>query len=177
MLGTPRRPRRSVPPERQDRFAVSVVALRMHLARLRGDLDGALELGRALLRDGQLEATPSTPACGRSRCVHLGIAELWAGDAEEAEHHLERARGAAAEAGRDWLVLIAVAHLALLGCDDERLRALGAPGARRDRARRGERLGPDVARRRRLPRAGGGGVPLGPRRRRRRDARARPGRR
>ena len=50
--------------------------------------------------------------------MHLGIAELWAGDAEEAEHHLERARGAAAEAGRDWLVLIAVAHLALLARHD-----------------------------------------------------------
>lgn len=36
-----------VPPERHERFAVSVAALRMHLARLRGDLDGAVELGRS----------------------------------------------------------------------------------------------------------------------------------
>ena len=43
------------------------------------------------------------------------LAIIMAGDAEEAEHHLERARGAAAEAGREWLVLMAVAHLALLG--------------------------------------------------------------
>jgi LuxR family transcriptional regulator, maltose regulon positive regulatory protein len=46
--------------------------------------------------------------------TNLGIAELWAGEAADAGHHLERARGAADEAGRDWLALIAIAHLALL---------------------------------------------------------------
>ena len=64
--------------------------------------------------EGHLETRSVDAGLRALALVHLGIAELWAGDAEEAEHHLERARGAAAEAGRDWLVLMAVAHLALL---------------------------------------------------------------
>ena len=115
MLGNAERAAEAVPPERRARFIVSVAALRMHLARLRGDLDGALEQGRALLRDGQLEGASVDAGLRALALLHLGIAEVWAGEAEEAEHHLERARGAAAEAGREWLVLMAVAHLALLG--------------------------------------------------------------
>jgi LuxR family maltose regulon positive regulatory protein len=121
MLGNAETAAEKVPRERRERFTVSVVALRTQLARLRGDLDGALELGRALLREGHLEAEPVDAGLRALALVHLGIAELWAGEAEEAEHHLERARGAAAEAGRDWLVLMAVAHLALLGATTSEL--------------------------------------------------------
>jgi LuxR family maltose regulon positive regulatory protein len=46
--------------------------------------------------------------------TNLGIAELWTGDLTDAERHLQSARGAAGEAGRDWLVLIAIAHLAMV---------------------------------------------------------------
>ena len=91
------------------------LAARMHLARLDGDLDSAVERGRSLLGEGQVETRSVDPGLRALALVQLGIAELWAGDAEEAEHHLERGRGAAAEAGQDWLVLMAVAHLALLG--------------------------------------------------------------
>jgi len=104
-----------VPPERHERFAVSVAALRMNLARLDGDLGSAVERGRSLLHEGKLETRSVDPGLRALALVQLGIAELWAGDAEEAERHLERGRGAAAEAGQHWLVLMAIAHLALLG--------------------------------------------------------------
>jgi LuxR family transcriptional regulator, maltose regulon positive regulatory protein len=103
-----------VPGEREPRFAVSLAALSLHVARLRGDLAGALETGRALARDGRLEPGVVEPDLRALALVNLGIAELWFGDADAAGRHLERARGAAADAGRDWLVLVAIAHLAVL---------------------------------------------------------------
>ena len=66
--------------------------------------------------------------------VNLGIAELWTGALDGAEHHLERARGAAAEAGHDWVVLIAVAHLAVLA-GDARTTTRARPGTRARRSR------------------------------------------
>jgi LuxR family transcriptional regulator, maltose regulon positive regulatory protein len=115
ILGNAETTAERVDPERQERFTVSVVALRINLAWLRGDLGRAVELGRSLLDDGTLETRSVDPGLRALVLVHLGIAELWAEDAEQAERHLERARAAATEADRDWLVLMAVAHLALLG--------------------------------------------------------------
>jgi LuxR family maltose regulon positive regulatory protein len=103
-----------VPEERQARFAVSFAALALHVSRLRGDLAAALETGRALARDGRLEPGVVEPDLRALALVNLGIAELWTGEAEAAARHLERARGAAADAGRDWLVLLAIAHLGVL---------------------------------------------------------------
>jgi LuxR family maltose regulon positive regulatory protein len=114
LLGHARAAAELVPAERQPRFSVSVAALGIHVARLRGDLAAASEMGRGLIRAGHLDAADVDAGVRALVLVHLGIAELWAGDAEEAEHHLERARGAAAQVGHDWLVLISVAHLALL---------------------------------------------------------------
>ena len=104
----------SVPPERRARFAVSFAALRLHVARLRGDLAAALETGRALVAEGRLEPGVVDGDLRSLALVNLGIAELWTGEHEAAEHHLERARGAAAESGREWLALVAIAHLAVL---------------------------------------------------------------
>jgi LuxR family transcriptional regulator, maltose regulon positive regulatory protein len=103
-----------VPEERQARFAVSFAALALHVSRLRGDLATALETGRALASDGRLEPGVVEPDLRALALTNLGIAELWTGEAEAAGRHLERARGAAAEAGRDWLALLAIAHLAVL---------------------------------------------------------------
>ena len=62
---------------------------------------------------GSSTARRSTPACERSRS--RTSASPSCGPARRRRpSHLERARGAAAEAGREWLVLISVAHLALL---------------------------------------------------------------
>ncbi len=102
----------AVPPERHTRFVVSLASLKLYLARLRGDLAEALETGRTLARDGALEPGAVPPDLRAMALVNLGIAELWANAGEAVEHHLERARGAAVEAGRPWLELFAVAHLA-----------------------------------------------------------------
>ena len=103
-----------VPAEREARFAVSFAALSLHVARLRGDLADALETGRALASDGRLDPGVVDPDLRALALVNLGIAELWTGDTEAAERHLDRARGAAADADRDWLALLAIAHLAAL---------------------------------------------------------------
>ena len=103
-----------VPEDREARFAVSFAALSLHVARLR-------ETSPARSRDGsgagarrRLEPGVVDPDLRALALVNLGIAELWTGEAASAARHLERGRGAAADAGRDWLVLVAVAHLALL---------------------------------------------------------------
>ena len=103
-----------VPEERQARFAVSYAALALHVARLRGDLAAALEMGHALAREGRLEPGVVDADLRALALVNLGIAELWTGESEAAGRHLERARGAAEDAGRDWLALLAIAHLAAL---------------------------------------------------------------
>ncbi len=103
-----------VPDDGRRRFAVSLNALQLHLARLRGDIESALDTGRALLRGGALDAGALDGDVRALALVNLGIAELWTGELDGAERHLERARGAATDAGHDWVVLIAVAHLALL---------------------------------------------------------------
>ncbi len=103
-----------VPEERRPRFAVSFSALELYVARLRGDLAGALESGRALASRGALDPGVVDADLRALALVNLGIAELWTGELDAAGRHLERARGAAADAGHDWLVLIAVSHLAVL---------------------------------------------------------------
>jgi LuxR family maltose regulon positive regulatory protein len=99
---------------RRPRFAVSFSALQLYVARLRGDLADALAMGRELARRGELEPGVVDADLRAFAHVNLGIAELWTGELEEAGNHLERARGAGAEAGHEWVVLIAIAHLALL---------------------------------------------------------------
>jgi LuxR family maltose regulon positive regulatory protein len=105
---------RRIPAERRARFDVSLAAVRLYIARLRGDLDTALAAGRDVAGRGELEPGVVEADLRALALVNLGIAELWCGDAEEAERHLERGRAAAEESGRAWLVLAAVGHLALL---------------------------------------------------------------
>jgi LuxR family transcriptional regulator, maltose regulon positive regulatory protein len=104
---------RRVPPERRHRFDVSVAAVRLYLARLRGDPGAALETGRELVAAGALEPGVVETDLRALALTNLGIAEMWTGDLADAERHLQSARGAAGEAGREWLVLIAVANLAM----------------------------------------------------------------
>ena len=103
-----------VPVESLHRFDVAFSALGLYVARLRGDLEGALVTGRELARQGGLEPGLVDGDLRAFALVNLGIAELWTGELEAAGHHLERARGAADEAGHDWIVVIAVSHLAAL---------------------------------------------------------------
>ena len=104
----------AVPDDRRDRFAVSLSALELNVARLRGDLGSALAAGRDLVRRGALDAGVVEADLRALALTNLGIAELWAGEYDPSGRHLESARGAAAEAGQDWLALIATTHLALL---------------------------------------------------------------
>jgi LuxR family transcriptional regulator, maltose regulon positive regulatory protein len=114
----------AVPEARRERFAVSSTALELYVARLRGDLDGALAGARELARGGALDAGVVEPDLRALALVNLGIAELWSGAPDAAATHLESARGVATDAGHDWLALIAVAHLALLaGVDYDYARA------------------------------------------------------
>jgi LuxR family maltose regulon positive regulatory protein len=106
--------RERVPDDRRRRFDVSFSALQLNVARLRGDLESALATGRELAGRGEFEAGAIGADLRALALVNLGIAELWTGALDTAEHHLERARGAAAEAGHDWVVLIAISHLAVL---------------------------------------------------------------
>jgi LuxR family maltose regulon positive regulatory protein len=103
-----------VPGERRRRFDVSFSALELHVARLRGDLESALETAREPARRGDLEPGVVDSDLRALALVNLGIAELWTGALDGAAQHLERARAAAAEAGQDWVLLIAIAHLAVL---------------------------------------------------------------
>jgi LuxR family transcriptional regulator, maltose regulon positive regulatory protein len=103
----------SVPPERRTRFDASLAAVRLYVARLRGDLKTALAAGRTLDAQGGLEDDAIEADLRALTLANLGIAELWAGRVDAAGRHLERSRSAAAESGRDWIVLIALGHLAI----------------------------------------------------------------
>jgi LuxR family maltose regulon positive regulatory protein len=102
-----------IPPERRARFDASLAAVRLYVARLRGDLKTALAAGRTLDAHGGLDQGAIEADLRALALANLGIAELWAGRAEAAGRHLERSRGAAGESGRDWIVLIALGHLAV----------------------------------------------------------------
>ena len=167
--------RERVPADRRRRFDVAFCALQLNVARLRGDLDSALATGRELARAGDLDPGVVDADLRALAHLNLGIAELWTGEVEGAAHHLERARAAASEAGHDWVVLIAIAHLAVLAGTQHDLPRVGAARARGDRARRAARLAADLAGGRGLPGAGRCPVPVGPGDGRSRDDRARAG--
>jgi LuxR family transcriptional regulator, maltose regulon positive regulatory protein len=118
------RGRGRVPAERLPRFDVSLAAIRLYVARLRGDLDAALAAGRDVARGGGLEPGVVESDLRALALINLGIAELWSGDLDEAERRLQAARGAAGDAGRDWLAFIALAHLAMVaGARDDFARS------------------------------------------------------
>jgi len=103
-----------VPPARRAHFAAATDFARLCAARLRGEPDEARAAARALLeREHAVEGVPAAEV--RSLALgNLGIVELWTGDLAAAADDLERAHAAALEADRDWLVLVAAAHLAVL---------------------------------------------------------------
>ena len=84
-----------VPVERRTRFDVSLCALQLYVARLRGDLDTALRTGHALADAGRLERDAVDADLRALALLHLGIAELWTGALDAAGAHLEQARDGA----------------------------------------------------------------------------------
>jgi LuxR family transcriptional regulator, maltose regulon positive regulatory protein len=108
----------SVPVERRQRFDVQLAVMRLVLARWRGDLGTALNMIRSL--EPALAAQPpgERTLSNEFRAVALqnvGIAELWSSRLEDARRDLEHALELARRAGRPWLEVAELGHLAAVG--------------------------------------------------------------
>jgi LuxR family transcriptional regulator, maltose regulon positive regulatory protein len=105
--------------ERHPRFALVLAICRLLRASRAGDLDEALAAGReALAAHGRLgdgAAAGGVAAAARAVALAgLGTAELWTGDLDAAEVHLQEGQGAALGAGLDDLQLDCLSRLALV---------------------------------------------------------------
>lgn len=124
LLGRALDRRAAVPHERRTQFELGVAVVGLLAARIRGDLKDARVHADVLI--GDAGARVGAVDLRAMALVNLGIVELWTGAFDDARHDLEAARRAAGEAGSDWLLLLALAHLA----------AHGALTGRLERARR-----------------------------------------
>jgi LuxR family maltose regulon positive regulatory protein len=122
----------SMPEHRRGRFQLSLVLVRLALARARHDLDAVADEAERLLA---LAESPSSIDAGvgdeglrATALINLGAAEMWAGQLEAAERHLEQALEDARRIGRPLLELQALSHLGILG--SVRSVALGEQRAR-----------------------------------------------
>jgi LuxR family transcriptional regulator, maltose regulon positive regulatory protein len=106
--------RDAVPAARRTRFDLGVAAIGLLRARLRGDLEEAIAHAQAMI--GEETAAARADAGAREvralALVNLGIAELWTGALDDARRDLEGARRSAEGGDHDWLLLLAIAHLA-----------------------------------------------------------------
>jgi len=103
-----------LPEDRHGRHALLLAACRTTLAWRVGDLNGALTAGHEALG---LLARPEAAGADDARMVvlsNLGAAELWAGDLDAAEAHLQEGREAARRAGLGSLQLACMSRLAVL---------------------------------------------------------------
>lgn len=107
-----------VPEDRQYRFQIGLVLVRLALGRARNDLDGVAEEARRLLElaDSPRAIEPGVGDEGlrATALIDLGAAEMWAGDLEVAQRRLEQGLEEARRIGRPLLELQALAHSALL---------------------------------------------------------------
>lgn len=108
----------AVPAERRVRFELLRGVLTLALARWRGDLEGVLEAMRAaesaLAREPVSERALSE-ALSAAALLNLGVAELWSSRLDDARAHLELAVALAGRAGRPWLQVSPLGHLAIAG--------------------------------------------------------------
>ena len=103
-----------VPAERSGRPQALLAIVRLGLARQRGDLPKVVtEVQRLLIpaRAAQLGLSEDLRALA---LTSLGIAELWAGQMEDADRHLEQGVALARRIGRPYLELTGLAHWAQL---------------------------------------------------------------
>ncbi len=105
-----------VPEERRRSFAAMLATARLTLARWRGDYGTALSEVRPMLEPVEAETVPDVAATKDVRAValmNLGIVELWAGAAVDAERHLEEALELARQNGRPYVQQGCLGHLAV----------------------------------------------------------------
>jgi LuxR family transcriptional regulator, maltose regulon positive regulatory protein len=107
----------TVPAGRRGRAVVFLAAVRMRLARQRGDIMAvAQEAQRLLVPRGTAESAQPGPG-GDLRAlalIHLGTAELWTSRFDEAERHLEEGIALARAIGRPYLEVTGLASSAQL---------------------------------------------------------------
>ena len=108
----------TVAAERRVRFELLRAVLTLALARWRGDLQAVLEAMRAA--EAALAAQPVSEralseALSAAALLNLGIAELWSSRLDDARRHLELALELARRAGRPWLQVSPLGHLAIAG--------------------------------------------------------------
>jgi LuxR family transcriptional regulator, maltose regulon positive regulatory protein len=106
----------AVPEGRRRRFDLLLACRRLWLASWRGDLDAAQDAAQAA-QAALDEPTPDDLALDNdiraSAMMHLGIAELWTWQLDDARGHLERALALARRIGRPYLQVACLAHLGL----------------------------------------------------------------
>jgi LuxR family transcriptional regulator, maltose regulon positive regulatory protein len=122
----------SVPSDRRGRFQVWLVMARLWLARARNDLDGVADHAQRLLEladgPGAVEAGVGDEVLRATALIDLAAAEMWAGQLEAAERHLEDGLEEARRIGWPMLELQALADSAILG--QVRSPAIGEQRAR-----------------------------------------------
>ena len=122
----------SVPEERRRRFQVLFVFVRLALGRARHDLDAVAEQAQRLLAlvdsSQAIETGAGDEGLRATALIELGAAELWAGQLEAAERHLEQGLEEARQIGQPWLELQALSNSALLSVI--RSEAIGEQRAR-----------------------------------------------
>jgi LuxR family transcriptional regulator, maltose regulon positive regulatory protein len=105
----------SVPADRRGHCQVILAAVRMRLARQRGDLAAVAEQAQWLLTPAMSGDAVRPEVSGDLRAlalINLGIAELWTFRFDEADRHLEDGIALAHEIGRPYLEVTGLAHWA-----------------------------------------------------------------
>jgi LuxR family maltose regulon positive regulatory protein len=108
----------SVPEQRRWRLQVSLVLVRLALARARNDLDAVADEAQRLLALADspeaIKTEVGEETLRTAALIDLGVAELWAGELKTGERHLEQGLEEARRIGQPWMELQAVSHSALL---------------------------------------------------------------
>jgi LuxR family maltose regulon positive regulatory protein len=107
----------SVPADRRGRSQMFLAAVRMRLARQRGDITAVAEEAQRLLTPAMTAESVQPELGGDLRAlalINLGTAELWTSRFDEADRHLEDGIALAREIGRPYLEVTGLAYSAQL---------------------------------------------------------------
>ena len=107
----------SVPADRRGRSQLFLAAVRMRLARQRGDITAVAQEAQRLLVPAMTAESVQPELGGDLRAlalINLGTAELWTSRFDEADRHLEDGIALAREIGRPYLEVTGLAYSAQL---------------------------------------------------------------